>query len=812
MAWIGKLLLVLFSLGLVAGGFLAYVYRWLLTKPVPNIAGKSESTGLDAEVVIRRDRHGIPHIKAATVADVFRAQGYVHAQDRLWQMEQLRRTARGALSAVFGEAAFEADHYSRVIGFWRAAEKELAALDPELRKILDWYTQGVNQYMEERAGQLAAEFRLLRYDPELWSPLDTVALAKVIYWSMSVNWDSEILRFLMLERFGSEPALEFEFMNQVDTPTIHHSLTQDQQEKVARTATGLKEAYLNAQAWLPHSEGKQGSNAWVLHGRHTESGCSIMCNDPHLQVSIPCPLYEQHLSGPGINVTGAMFPGAPGIAFGHNDGLAWSITNAVTDVQDLFIEKVDPLNPNRYFDGNTWQPMELFREEIYVKGEEQPRVIEVRQSKHGPLVSDLVPELDRAEMSLQWAGAQPGQTLTALWRLMTAQTCRDGADALRLWHSPTLNLTLADTQGEIVCLLVGSHPKRKKGMGLIPAPGWDPDYDWDGFIPAAELPQNWNPPSGILVNANNRTSDRADLPWFGCDFDPGYRAQRIFDLVTELNDATVADMKRVQVDTHSLFAEQLTAELVRLQPNEGFEMHAVNTLASWNFRMDPDSPGAVIFHYVLDEITKGLFEPQLQDLLGRYRGQVTGALFDFSGFKWVAGMRALDIVTTEPTSYRYATSKNPNNTNRQQFLAAALSRAVRRIRSEVGEATRRWAWGRVHQIRFSHILGSVHILAPIVNRGPYPIPGDGTSILQTATRAGDPTALVQVSPSYRTIMEVGNWDASLSVINTGQSGHPASRHYDDQMTVWRAGEYHPMPFSDEAVQEATMFTMRLQPK
>lgn len=812
MAWIGKLLLVLFSIGLVAGGFLAYVYRWLLTKSVPDIAGQASSPGLDAEVVVRRDHHGIPHIKASTTADLFRAQGFVHAQDRLWQMEQLRRTARGSLSAIFGEAAFDADRYSRTIGFWRAAENELKVLDPEMRKVLGWYAEGVNLYMAERAGRLAAEFRLLRYEPELWTPLDTVALAKVIYWSMSVNWDSELLRFLMLERFGPERAFDVEHVSPMGMPPVHPSLTADEQSQVARTAAALREAYRSAQAWLPHGEGRQGSNAWVLHGRHTESGRAIMCNDPHLQVAIPCPLYEQHLSGPGINAAGAMFPGAPGIAFGHNDGLAWSITNAVTDVQDMYIERVDPKRPDHCLVGNKWHRMETFREEIHVKGEDRPRIIEVRQSRHGPLVSDLVPELDRADLALQWAGAAPGHTLTAIWRLMTAQNCYDGAEALQLWHSPTLNLTLADTQGEMVCLLVGSHPRRRQGMGLIPSPGWDPAYDWDGFVPAKELPADWNPPSGILVNANNRTTDRTDLPWFGCEFDPGFRAQRIHDMLVDLNDATLADMRRMQVDTHSLYAEQLIAEVVRLQPHEGFETHAVNTLTAWNSRMDPDSQGAVIFHYLLDEITHGLFGPQLGDLLGRYRGQVTGALFDFSGFKWVAATRTLDFVTSQATSPRYATPENPNNTSRQQFLAAALTRAVRRLRSEVGESTRRWAWGRVHQIRFNHILGSVRILGPVVNRGPYPIPGDGTSILQTASRAGDPTALVQVSPSYRTIMEIGNWDACLSVINTGQSGHPASRHYDDQMNLWRAGEYHPMPFSDEAVEDATAFIMRLRPE
>ena len=811
MAKFGKFFLVLFGISLVVGGFLAYIYRWLFFEPRPVLSGQVDCPGLDAEVTIRRDRHGIPHIQASTTADMMRAQGYVHAQDRLWQMEQLRRTAHGTLSEVFGEVALDADKYSRTIGFRRMAELEEAELDDEVQKQLRWYSEGVNQYIVERRGQLAAEFKLLRYEPSSWTPLDTVALAKVIYWSMSVNWDSEILRLLMLERFGTEAAIYVEETGVKETPPIHMELSADEHAQVARTAAALRAAYARAEDWLPHAQGRQGSNAWALHSRHTKSGFPILCNDPHLQISMPCALYEQHLKGPEINAAGAIFPGAPGIAFGHNEGLAWGITNAVTDVQDLFYESTDPARPNQYLVGEEWHPMLRVVEEIKVKGDAEPHRLVVRVTHHGPIISDLVSEIDQADLSLQWAGASPGHTLRSLWRLLHAQDCREGTQALRDWHSPTLNLTLVDTKGEMVSLLVGSHPIRNKGNGLLPAPGRNPEYDWAGFLPFDELPAEWNPPSGILVNANNRTSDREDLPWFGCEFDPGYRAQRIWQMLDKLTAATLIDMRRMQLDTQSLFAERLVSELVCLKSSERLEKYAVQALAAWNGRMDSDSEGAPIFHYLLEEVTVGLFGEQMGGLISRYRGGSTGNLFEFSGFKWVASDRVVDLIANEPTSHLYATLESPSNTDRQVFLAASLSRAVWRMRSDLGNSTLKWTWGRVHQIRFSHLLSSARLLRPILNRGPYPIPGDGSTVLQTATKAGGPTSLALVSPAYRSIMEVGNWDAAIAVINTGQSGHPVSRHYDDQMSLWRAGEYHNVPFSDEAVERATSSVLELQP-
>lgn len=811
MAKFGKFFLALFGMFLVAGGFLAYVYRWLFLKPAPDLSGSVDCPGLDAMVTIRRDRHGIPHIQASTTADMMRAQGFVHAQDRLWQMEQLRRTAHGTLSEVFGEVALDADKYSRTIGFRRMAELEEAELDNEVLQQLQWYSEGVNHYMVERRGQLAAEFKLLRYEPVSWTPLDTVALAKVIYWSMSVNWDSEILRLLMLERFGTEAAVYMEETGLKGTPPIHMDLDVDERTQVARTAAALRDAYTRAEDWLPHAQGRQGSNAWALNGKRTKSGFPILCNDPHLQISMPCALYEQHLKSPEINAAGAIFPGAPGIAFGHNDGLAWSITNAVTDVQDLFYESTDPNRPDQYLIGEEWHLMQRVEEEITVKGNAEPHRLVVRLTHHGPIISDLVSEIDRADLALQWAGASPGHTLRSLWRLLHAQDCREGAEALRDWHSPTLNLTLVDTKGEMVSLLVGSHPIRNKGKGLLPAPGRDPDYDWAGFVPFDELPSEWNPPSGILVNANNRTSDREDLPWLGCEFDPGYRAQRIWQMLDGLSAATPFDMRRMQLDTQSLFAERLVSKMASLQPTERHEKNAVQALAVWDGRMDSASEGASIFHYLLDEVTVGLFGDQMGELISRYRGGSTGNLFDFSGFKWVASDRALDLIANEPKSRLYATLESPSNTECQVFLEASLARAVWRLRKDLGNSTLEWTWGRVHQIQFSHLLSSVRLLRPILNRGPYPIPGDGSTVLQTATKAGDPTKVALVSPTYRSIMEVGNWDTAMAVINTGQSGHPVSRHYDDQMSLWRAGEYRNMPFSDEAVKRATCSVLKLHP-
>ncbi len=810
MTYLKSIAFALIGLALVAGGALAYVYRWLMTRPVPDLDGRMQLSILDQNVTVKRDVHGIPHIEAATKADLFRAQGFVHAQDRLWQMEQMRRITDGTLSELFGEAALEADSYARTIGFRRSAEAELAILWPHEQEILAWYCEGINAYMEQQQGNLAAEFRLLRYTPDTWQPVNCLALAKFIGWSLSVNWDGEITRLLFLEHLGTEAAVDLNMVAQSHTPSILDELDTDDTERLVLTAQALLQAYEKVQALLPFATPGQGSNSVAVSGTRTDSGRPMLCNDPHLQVSMPGPLYEQHLKAPDIKACGAMFPGAPGLVFGHNEDVAWGITAAMTDVQDLFVERLHPDHADQYECDGAWHPLEVVQEIFHVKGRSEPVTRDIRITRHGPIITDLVPEIDRLPLSLQWTGHEPGHIMHSLLAILTAGSCQEAMTAFTHWNSPALNLSVADTRNDIGYGLIGRHPIRGQDLGLLPKAGWDTANDWQGYVPYADLPRFVNPPSGIIVTANNRITAPISPIWLGEDFDPGYRAQRITEQLTDLPAITMADLRRVQLDSHSSYAEALTSILIRLKPQDSWERYALKVLTAWNYRMETASEGALIFHYLLSALLEEAFSGPLATLYPRFLGKASNPLFTTSSLKLKALPHLLDLLQHQPHARWYHDTVEDRTRSRETFLQDVLQRGVRTMRREMGESTRKWAWGRIHQIRFSHLMGSVFILRPLLNRGPFPIAGDATTPLQTVGELGKPISLVQVAPAYRNLMEVGNWDTMQAVVNTGQSGHPMSRHYYDQMGMWREGEYHPMPFSDQAVEENTVFTLCLE--
>lgn len=797
---------------LVVGGFLIYVYRWLLTRPVPDIQGAIELDCLDETVSVKRDRHGVPHITASSEADLFRAQGYIHAQDRIWQMEQIRRTARGLLSEIFGEAALPADRFIRTIGLWRSAKEEFETLYEEELRVLEWYCQGVNEYIQGRKGRLAAEFSLLRYIPEPWSPVDTLALAKFVGWSMSLNWERELFRHLLVQRLGPQAAAEMEVISGESHQAILHELPQGEEQAALIGAEALLREMERVRSYVPQIQAGQGSNCWSVSGRLTESGRPLLCNDPHLQISMPCALYEQHLTCPEFEAAGAIFPGSPGIIFGHNEHLAWGITNACTDVQDLYMEKVHSEDADLVAGGDGWESLTIRREIVPVKGRTQPVPLTVRESRHGPLISDLVPELQGAPLSLRWAGRDAGHTIKCILSLLKATDCAEGEAAFLEWNTPTLNLSFADTSGDISFALTGRHPKRRAGFGLTPSPGWTEDAEWQGFVPGEELPRIRNPESGLIVHANNRTEALPEGRWFGADFDPGYRAGRILGRLHELREPSVSEMERLQQDVFSGLARELVPEIVRYEFGDPLERQALQELADWDYRLNPESKASTIYHYVSCQLMEIVLSERLGDLYERFMGYSFSPLAVDSGFRLGALGFILKLLQTESSSHWYGTDEDGAARNREQLVRCAVNLAMQRVRAERGVASRKWEWGRIHQIRFVHLMGSVFILKPLLNRGPFPLGGDSSTPMMAASPMDSPGGLVCVAPAYRAVMDVGNWDAMESVIPTGQSGHPVSRMYDDQIGMWREGAYHSMPFSSEAVDEAARFVLELQPK
>ncbi|RIK45093.1 MAG: penicillin acylase family protein [Chloroflexi bacterium] len=816
---------LLFAL-IVGGGFLFYLYWWLIQRCTPNLDGDLALECLDQPVEVRRDKHGIPHIYAQSQADLWRAQGFVHAQERLWQMEQNRRIARGALAELFGVAALEADRFSRIIGFWRAAERELAQLDGDTRQALDWYAQGVNSYIAARPGRLAAEFNLLRVQPKPWSALDTLAHSKVLSWGLSVNWESELTRLRLLHQLDPVAAAELEADYPGQNPIILEGAGSETVTRLLSTAGLLLSQYEQVKEWLGVQPGGHGSNSWVVAPKASLNRRPLLANDTHLAITIPTLFFENHLVCPDFEVSGASFPGAPGVVIGHNADIAWGMTNALVDVQDLYIERPHPDDPTRFEYNGAWEAAEVVEEVIQVhRG--QPHVERVIITRHGPLISGLITPLGRetanqpgepvqsdlrtAPLALRWVGHEPGQAVRAVLRLNRATNWDEFCAALEDWATPPQNVTFADAAGNIGYLLAGRMPIRDRNLGLTPAAGWSDAYEWSGYIPAAELPRLYNPPSGKIVTANNKMVGD-DYPYFlGVEFDPGWRAARIEERLGEKERYTIRDMEEMQIDTFSKYAQALTPWLTLINSEDPWEKAALTALRKWNFRMDAESDAATVFHYLLTTLLEMTFGDKLAAAKAGYFGVSSNPLFLIHGFFWRAATHLLALLNEHERSIWYLDVATGRQRTREDLLQEALARSVKQLRRHTGDVTRLWAWGRLHQVRFVHPLGSVRLLQNLFNRGPFPVGGDGTSPHVTRHPLQVPLGLVQVAANYRQIFEVGVWDRGASVTNVGQSGHPLSQHYDDQIILWREGAYHAIPWSEEAVHKATHYKMTLRP-
>lgn len=809
----------------IAGSFFVFVYWRFIQRPLPTHDGEFEISCLDGTVEILRDKHGVPHIYAENRADLFRAQGYVHAQDRLWQMEQNRRIARGTLAEVFGEAALDADRFSRIIGFWRAAELELKSLDPEARLALDHYAEGVNAYIESRPKNLTAEFNLLRIVPEPWRAIDSLGYGKIMAWTLSANWDSELSRLRLAGELGPQTAAELEANYPSQNPAILEAMG-DQFERLLSTAGLLQNQYEDMQTWLGEQGTQisgmgQGSNSWVLGPTQTDNARPLLANDPHLSVTMPGAWYEIHLDCPDYKVSGASLTGVPAVVIGHNEEIAWGITNSFADVQDLYVERAHEEDETLFEFEGEWEQAEIFEEAIYVRRQEQPHIERVVVTRHGPLISNWLNNYSPAgsdadpsvavPIALRWAGHECGANVLAGLRFNTATDWDSFNDALSHWACPPQNFIYADKSGYIGYVMAGAVPKREHNPGTIPAPGWTGKHEWDGMIPFDELPRIYNPESGKIVTANNKMVGD-DFPHFlGMDFYPGWRAARIEEMLSTKIRYNARDMVEIQMDTGSKLAEDLKPWFVQARSRDLYEETALVELRNWNHRMDSDSVGALVYHNMLLHAIEMAFGSKI----GKSKLGFTGTMpyepiFGNTGFLGKAETKLCELLNNHPESRWYTDPESGKERTREEFLQDLFEKTVTQMRNELGESLRLWQWGRHHQVQFVHPMGSVRLLRSFFNYGPYPIGGDFTTPLQTRHATELPLGLVKVIPSYRQVYEVGNWDKAQTITSTGQSGHPLSDQYRDQIEMWREGEFHTMPWSRAAVEEEAVHRMMLK--
>jgi len=792
---------------------------WQSRRRLPRTQGNLEIAGLKAPVEVLRDEWGVAHIYAHGSEDLFLAQGFVHAQERLWQMDFQRRAASGRLSEVLGEAAAPVDRWVRTLGLRRTAEREAANLTDESRACMEAYARGVNAFIA--AGPLPVEFSLLRYSPEAWSPADSLAWAKMIAWSLAVNWESELLRARLIERLGLVLESYLEPPDPSDWPTVlgEDGAAPSFLASAVEKLVGLVNERLALQAWqkagaarpftAPGSDGGLGSNAWVVSGQRSASGKPIFANDMHLSLSAPAIWFENHLCADEINATGVSFPGVPGLVAGHNGKIAWGFTNGFADIQDVYVERVRRGGDGQvqYLFCGEWRNAEVLHEEVRVRGG-RTESVEVVITHHGPLITDLAPDLaDGQALALRWTDLEPGEPVHSVLAILRARDCHEFRQAVSDWSGPVQNAVCADIKGNIAYQLIGRVPLRNRGDGSVPVPGWSGEYEWRGLVPFEELPSLFNPSRGYIVTANNRITGRELRDALGRDYCNASRAQRIVELLQGQPRVDTAYMRRMQLDQVSPAAREIAAALVRLADGDPQTKELVSLLKGWDGNLNPDSPQAAVYEVFLRAFIRRSLNGRLGEWTERYMGigptpgLAGGSLFSEKGISWA--LAALE----EPDGRWQELTGEPV----REVARAALAEAGEFLSRELGPDPRGWAWGRLHRLIFAHYLDEMPALKAIFDRGPYPMGGDSSTIwagsLLLATR--DWRALV--GPPFRFIADLADLDHCLGVLAPGNSGHTASRHYDDQIEDWFNGEYHPMLYRREEVEAAAVERMVLRP-
>ena len=771
--------------------------------------------GIKDRVTIRRDERGIPYVEAQNDEDLYFGQGYATAADRLWQMDLFRRTARGELAEMLGagpnNTVVDQDKLHRTYGFIQAADAEYANLSPRSRTLLEAYARGVNAYASSLDPKARPpEFQILNFEFRPWTPQDSLSVVKLFFEALSDTWRLDLMR----QRLTSLPPNKQEAVMPVISPLdvlvvgkdvpgkatparttgaraiIHEPLSSDAVKALAHNASIAAEAL--ARVGLCAEE-LAASNNWVISGKRTVSGKPLLANDPHLRPSAPSIWHMVHLSAPGIRVAGVSSAGLPGVIIGHNEHIAWGFTNVGPDVQDLYVEKFDPANPKRYQTLAGWQDAVIRREEIKVrKGLASPEqdvvTHEVTVTRHGPIIF----EADGKRYALQWTAFDPKRLTGDLnYALNRARNWDEFKTALQSFVAPTQNAVYADVNGHIGYHATGIVPIRKSGDGSLPYDGSTDAGEWVDYIPIAKLPNVYDPPSGMIVTANQRIVG-TDYPYhLTHSWAQPYRARRILDLLNEKPKHTADDFRRIIGDVYSiagsLFAQEAVKTLrPKLTPADERLRATLDAFEKWDGRVNAESTVA----------------PIVGQMRLAFRSKIlTGALGPdlVKSYQWSNFDTTLDRIIKEQPS-EWLPKEYPTYAD---LLRATYEEARQTLTRNLGADESKWIWGDLVKARFPHPLSAAPLIGVQFTVPPFPQNGTGGLVGATVN--------VGAAVSMRLIADPGDWDKTQMGIALGESGLNKSPHWTDQLADWRAVTPREFPFTTAAIAKATKATVVLEP-
>lgn len=747
------------------------------------IAGDIRIHGLKEPVEILRDRWGVPHIYAKNADDLFFAQGFVAAQDRLFQLDVWRRIALGETAEVVGAKAVEADTFARLVRYRGDMKAEWESYSSDTQRIATAFTNGINACIKQMGDRLPIEFQILGYQPKQWQPEDILGRMSGIV--MSRNLSEEVMRAHLIDKLGlakarevlpTDPAREFAPAPGLDLAGID-----------ARVLKGYKAATKSTESKSAKSE----SNNWAVAGALSTSGKPLLASDPHRAIALPSLRYLVHLNAPGWNVIGAGEPALPGVALGHNERIAWGITIVGTDQADIFVEETQPDNPTTYKVGGDWQSMRIVKEKIVVKGKAEPREVELRFTRHGPVIHQDAKQ-SRA-YALKWAGSEPGgAAYLASLGVGRAQNHAEFLKALEAWKIPSLNFMYADVAGNIAWVAAAATPIRPKHDGLLPVPG-NGGYAWSGYLTVKDLPQDFNPKSGWLATANHNIIPPGYKHEIGYEFSPPYRFLRVKHNLEAKRNFDLGDFQKIQHDDVTIPGQKLAKLLQSIKLTDAALEPYATIVRGWDGALTRDAQAGPIYAFWLPHLEEAVFARKVAKA---YRKDVIGVR---------SSLPLMLQVLEQPTEAWFG--KNPQEVRDdilRKTFAAAVADAKKRFPNLAD-----MRWGAMHGVTFQHILAASHPeLAKAFNVGPFERTGD----VNTPNNTKYDENFQQVhGATYRQLFDLADWDKGLATSTPGQSGQPGSPHYADLAPLWAEGRYFPLAYSRAKVEEVTQNRLWLRP-
>ena len=759
----------------LAGGATAGLWYLLFRRPLPRTAGTRRVSGIEARVEISRDRWGVPHVRAQTDLDLWFGQGFCHGQDRLWQIDLYRRIGQGRISEIAGAAGLATDRFIRTLGLRRVAAGEAASLAPEVRGRLEAYCAGVNAAAADRA--LPAELQILRKKFEPFRPADPLTMAKLLSFGLSTNWERELLRAEMTRELGPELAARLDPGYPHGNPVVTTPGAGWSGDGVA-----LSEQVASVRNTIGMAVEATGSNNWAISGERSATGGPLVAGDPHLPPSMPGITYQVCLYLGDRFCRGASLPGLPGVTMGQNNDVAWTFTNTMADVMDLFVERLD--GGEYEFEGER-HPVEEVEEEIFVKGRSRPERLAVRRTRHGPIVNEPLRADDAEPLALRFSALDFPGVSEANFDVLGFESGPELVEGLAPHAHPVSNLVWADRHGSIGYKAIGRIPLRRGDCPDLPKPGWSGDYEWEGWIPYEEMPRVDDPDHGLVVTANNRVVPDDYPHHITSDYLDGYRARRIEELLTERDEHDLDSFEAIQTDMRSIPGLETVHRLVRLRPRDQRELSAIERLRSWDGEMGPESIAATIYQAFTLRLGKEVARAAIgdRDLSERWLDRADNGFLAHvtSPWRWQSHLLSLweegdDELVGRPWD---------------DLVLDALRAAMDDLESELGPDQDAWRWGSVHPLVFPHALGAANPMFSRIFNRTLEVGGGQETVAQVGWDPNDPFTAIW-APCWRMVADPARPERSRWQAFTGQSGHPASAHYDDLQGDWMQGRTQPM--------------------